>query len=162
MINIVKNKDGDQKKYMGKKLIVIMSLFTILLLLSSSYALWNLTLKQEKINTVSTACFKLDFVDENDITLKETYPISDEEGKKSIPYTFTITNICDTNARLQINLEILNDTTLEDLSVIKIMLDEKTDSLINKSIVSPTLDNAKSSYILKIGYLRSKKVKRFL
>ncbi len=51
--------------------------------------------------------------------LDNTYPITDEEGKILTPYTFTITSLCESNAKYQINLEVLNNTTLEDMSILK-------------------------------------------
>jgi len=52
-----------------------------------------MTLTQESTNIVNIACFKISFIEENEITLQNTYPISDEEGNILTPYTFTIENI---------------------------------------------------------------------
>ena len=59
---------------------------------------------------------KQNFQDANSISLSNAYPIPDEEGISLTPYTFTITNTCETYASFQINLEILNTSTLENLN----------------------------------------------
>ena len=41
------------------------------------------------------------------IYLEKVLPTSDEEGKKQVGYSFTIQNVCDTNAYYQVNLEEL-------------------------------------------------------
>ncbi len=143
------------------KLGVCLVVMAILFVVGTSYAIWQLTLTQTDKNTVTTSCFKLDFQEENDIRLENAYPITDEEGKVLTPYTFTITSLCESNAKYQINLEVLNDTTLEDVSILKVMLDDKINLLTDKTIVTPTLDNAKTSYLLKTGYLRNGESKNF-
>ena len=73
--------------------IVLLGLF---ILLGTSYALWQITLKQETTNTITTGCLNLELNDKNPITLENTYPITDSDGKKLTPYEFTLTNTCDT------------------------------------------------------------------
>ena len=72
----------------------------------------------------------------------------DEDGSKLTPYTFTIKNNCASYATYQVQLEILNTSTLND-QYLKVMLDTKTpDLLTNYNEGEITLENAKASYIL--------------
>ena len=146
----------------NNKILIILGIIGVILLVTSvSYAIWQVTLTQPDKNTVTTSCFKIEFQDANPINLEKSYPILDEEGKKLIPYEFTIKNTCDTYASYQINLEILNDSTLEELSFIKIMLDEDISLLTNNESVTKTLNDAHSSYKLKIGHLDALEEKTF-
>ena len=89
-----------------------------------SYAYWLTTKTQDTANIVSTGCFSTTFTDQNNISLNNQFPITDTEGANLTPYTFTITNTCNSVANYQVNLETLGTTTL-DLSHVK--------SLFNKS-----------------------------
>ena len=112
----------------SKNKIKIISLVVIVLLLITigvSYALWVLTKEQTDTNIVSTSCLNVTIENENDdIRLSNTFPITDEEGLKSKPYSFTITNNCEAYADYTIKLEMLNGTTLSS-EYVKIALSEK-------------------------------------
>ena len=74
-----------------------------------------------------------------------------EEGEKLIPYDFTIKN---TYATYQINLEVLNTSTLINLDTIRVLLNKtnfEKDSSLLKSYeqVEKTLASATISYKLK-------------
>ena len=74
-----------------------------------------------------------------------------EEGEKLIPYDFTIKN---TYATYQINLEVLNTSTLINLDTIRVLLNKtnfEKDSSLLKSYeqVENTLASATISYKLK-------------
>ena len=109
-----------------KKNILFMSVSVILLILLGigvSYSMWNMSSIQDTENVISTSdCFDISITSqENSINLKNTYPISDEKGKSLTPFTFTITNTCETAVKYSINLESLSDTTLSS-SFLDIML----------------------------------------
>jgi len=151
-----------------KKLNLILGIcfIAIILMIGVSYALWQITLQQESTNVIKTGCIRVEFADKNPISLLDAYPISDEEGRELTPYTFTITNTCDSYASYQINLEVLNDTTLEDLSFLKVGFQEKESPIFprnfsNYEVVSKTLETAKESYKLNVGYLNAKESKSF-
>ncbi len=105
---------------------------------------------------------KLEYTDENPISIKKAIPIVDEEGKKLVPYQFTLRNMCKTNATYQVNLEVLDTTTFEDLSYIKLELNDKEPILLTENeLVEKTIDNAKVSYSLKRGYLEQDESKTY-
>ena len=101
-----------RKVIVGKRktaiLIILIVLILGCILLGISYAFWQLTYKQNDFDTLGVNCFELTLTNEqNDINLQSAYPISDEEGMILTPYTFTITNTCNTYAYYQVNLEEL-------------------------------------------------------
>ena len=132
----------NQKKY----ILGILLIGAFLLVTGVTYALWQINLQQESTNVITTGCFRIEFEDENPINLGSAYPILDEEASNLTPYTFTLTNTCDTLVSYQVNLEILNTTTLEKLEYIDINLNEKILNLTNDLIVEKTIENAKDSY----------------
>jgi len=144
-----------------KVLLGLLLLIAFLSVIGISYAVWQLTHTQNGTNSITSSCFKVKFQDENPIELEKSYPVLDEEGKKLLPYTFTLTNQCSTYASYQINLEILNSTTLEDLNFIKIMLDDSVSLLTDNSPTTKTLEEAKESYKLKTGYLKPNESKSY-
>ena len=72
-------------------LIIIASLIVIVFFLGVSYALWIANFNQTDENLVSASCFQIEFrEDTQSISLQNTFPITDEEGKTLTPYTFTV------------------------------------------------------------------------
>ncbi len=93
-----------------KTLMGLLILGLVLVIVGTSYALWQLTLTQTGTNTITTGCFQLNLVDgSNGITLNEAIPITDDEGHNLDSYNFTITNTCNTEASYVINLETLSN-----------------------------------------------------
>ena len=105
-----------------KIIIGILLISFVIIITEVSHALWQINLEQNSTNVITLTCFKIELQDNNPINIQRAYPISDEEGNTLTPYTFTIKNTCETYASYQINLEILNTTTLENLNFLKIML----------------------------------------
>ena len=141
-----------------KKYMLIGVIGTLILLIGVSYAYWRLTLTQTGTNQIASSCFDITLTNEqNAINLQRAYPILDEEGKKLTPYTFTITNNCDTFASYSVNLELLETVLAENrlsAGFVKVMLDENTPTVLNTNTnVTPTLDNAYEAYELTTGYL---------
>ncbi len=97
-----------------KYLLGIGVLLVVCVITGVTYAYWMLTFTQTNQNTITTDCFKITFVGENDINLQNAYPMSDSElysfYGSATPYHFTITNTCDAYASGVINLETLNST----------------------------------------------------
>ena len=130
-------------------LIVISFFLVIALCISSSYAIWIFSVSQETTNVVVTDCFELRFSNErNNISLEYAFPMEDGLGVQTRPFEFTVTNICNHAADLQINLETLNGSTL-DLSNIKTDLNGKILAVEDAEEVEPTLDNASSALKLE-------------
>ncbi len=138
-------------------LIIIGILLLICLTVAISYAVWRIFLVQNNSNKLASSCFKVSLTDQDAINLVDTIPITDSDGAALTPYTFTITNACDSYAAYQVNLELLNTTTMTNMSAIKVMLDDGTPSLLTtKETTEKTLTNASTAYKLNIGYLDKK------
>jgi len=120
-----------KKKYILGVSILLISLVTI----GISYAYWMLTLKQEDKNIITSDCFKIEFVGENDINLTNAYPMQDSElysfYESATPYHFTITNTCESNASGVINLETLSSTKKLADDYIDVILYEGTKNYID-------------------------------
>ena len=135
-------------------LIVLGVFIGIGVLVGVSYALWIANFNQTDENLVSASCFQIEFREDTEsISLQNTFPITDEEGKTLTPYTFTITNTCENYASYQINLEVLNASTLTHYEYIKVALEDDVSLLSDNDTVQTTLDNATTSFKLKTGYL---------
>ena len=147
----------------SKKVLTAITVFLLLLtIIGVSYAVWRISLIQTSSNTISTACFDITFKEDSEaIQLEKAYPILDEEGMTGTPYTFTLTNNCDGYASYQINLEVLNETTL-DSKYIKVYLDNSSPSILSDlQVTSTTLDEATTAYILNTGYFEPSESKTF-
>ena len=140
-----------------KKILIVLSiLIGISVLIGVSYALWIGTYMQEGSNKVASSCFNLSLTNEkNDIHLENAYPILDEEGKNLTPYSFTITNTCDLFASYTVNLEMLENTTL-DSKYIRVMLNNEAIQNLNEfESTTTTLSGSVDSRILAHGSLGS-------
>lgn len=141
---------------MKSKFLYFIFFLIIICFIGMSYAVWQITLKQIGTNQISTGCFNVKLMnEENPILLENAYPMEDVEGEKLVPYTFTITNTCNYKASYQINLEVLKDSTLVDFDFLKVRLNEETDYLENHLEVEKTLTEANKAYKLKTGYLNA-------
>ena len=143
-------------------LLLLGGLIGLFLVVGVSYAVWRLYLSQTNTSKILSTCFQMELTDQDDINLENTYPITDTEGKSLTPYQFTITNKCDGNAAYQVNLEIMNTSTLTNMDYIKVMLDE-SDPLIMSSYTetTPILSNTTKAYKIKTGTLGARESKSY-
>ena len=142
---------------MNKKKKIILAIVILLVtitVIGVSYAYWILSFSSVNPNKVATSCLSLSLTNEkNDINLTKAYPISDAEGKKLTPYSFTITNTCDLFLSYTVNLEVLNDSTMP-YKYIKAMVNNEAITNLNAlEDNTTTLDNASTSKILAKGTL---------
>lgn len=134
-------------------LLVLGILLAVSLIVGMSYAYWSNTHSQSGENFVESKCFSTSFsdVDGSEINLTNSYPMVDVDGMKTKPYEFTITNTCDTYASYNINLDILNSTTLET-SLLKVALGNVTPSIVaDHELTSASVQNATSYILLQDG-----------
>lgn len=146
----------------------------ITLFIGSSFALWKVTIYQETSNKIESGCFQLTFNDAStpSINLSNAYPISDENGRLSDPYTFTIANNCTVDAKYTIYLNTFKASALKTANKISDELihyhlvkdggTEIAEQTLNKNTNINTLDlnNFKdkdkidTSYIISDGSLK--------
>ena len=149
------------KTFDGKKKVVLLSVLSIFLLIGTSYAIWQLNFTQESSNTLSVACFSITYSEQDNISLLNTYPMLDSEGESLTPYQVTIKNNCDEYGAYQVNLEVLNTTTL-DSGMVKVMFDDGTPKLLTSyTAVEKTLSDATSAYKMTIGFLNPNEEKTY-
>ena len=96
-------------------------LVVLIIVVSSTYAYWQITRTQKTPNDIVAACLNLDLKDasaENKgINLDSAWPISDEEGKTLTGYSFTVTNNCNEEINYVVGLNRVEEENF--LKVIK-------------------------------------------
>ena len=143
-------------------IVITLVVLAVVMVIGVSYALWQITLKQETTNRITTGCFNIEFKDKNNIELLDAVPITDKAGKSLVPYEFTITNTCKTYAGYEVNLEIEKDSTLTNLEYIDVMLNEsEIESITKKEEVMPTIETASKAYKLDTGRLNGNEERTF-
>ena len=101
-----------KKKYIIISVIVI--LISVLALVGASYALLTMTLEGDKEITLTAGILKVDFSEGDNISIENSAPMSDKEGLKTTPYTFTVTNTGNINAYYHVSLEEDSNNTLSN------------------------------------------------
>ncbi len=138
-----------------KNSVLLIGLILILVLvIGFSYGYYLLNRVQENNNVVGSKCFNLEFTNENNaINLDNMYPISDEEGRKLTPYSFTITNTCDMLAGYTVNMEMLEGTTLNSKYLDVMINNEEIKLLTNYESTNTVITGSTESRILVKGTL---------
>ncbi len=149
-------------------LFIIGILLALSLFLSISYAFYLFAISQEGSNVVKTDCFEITFSDGNAINLSSSIPLTDDEANDLTPYSFTIKNICNNTMRYDINIETLNNTTM-DLSAIAVKLNNYQKKILNTlnnndSIINTNASSSKTIYssVLNNGEERTFNLKIWL
>ena len=139
-----------------KIILIIVILLVMMTVIGVSYAYWLLTFSSHNPSKLVTSCLSLSLTNEkNDINLTKAYPISDVEGKKLTPYSFTITNTCDLFLSYTVNLEVLNESTMPYKYIKAMVNNEAIAKLKDLEDTQTTLENASSSKVLFKGTLGS-------
>ncbi len=100
-------------KLNNKNIIIIVIVLLLILGIGFSYAWWRYTVIQDKTNVGVSKCFSIELANQaNEINLTNMHPITDEEGRKLTPYTFTLKNTCSVSAKYNLNMEMLEGTTM--------------------------------------------------
>ena len=136
------------------KILTISILCILTITIGLSYGYYLLNKVQENNNIAGSKCFNLEFTNEkNAISLDNTYPISDEEGRKLTPYSFTITNTCDMLAGYTVNMEMLEGTTLNSKYLDVMVNNEQIKLLTNYESTNTVITGSTESRILAKGTL---------
>ena len=101
-----------KKKYIIISVIVI--LISVLALIGASYALLTMSIEGDKEITLRAGILKVDFSEGDNINLDNASPMSDNQGLKTTPYTFTITNTGNIDAYYHVSLEEDSNNTLSN------------------------------------------------
>ena len=136
----------------NKKAIIILILLLITVSVGISYAYWRLTLQQTGENKIASSCLSIELVEESEsIRMENAYPILDEEGMQTTPYTFTIRNTCDTFIDYEVSLGMLETTTLKSEYVAAVLDYNEIKTL--DTYEETTIDGYKEGRILQKGSL---------
>ena len=140
-----------RKKYIV--LVIVTIVVSVVALLGASYALLTMTLEGDKTITLTAGILKVDFTDGNYINLDNAAPISDAQGQKLTPYTFTITNTGNINAYYHVSLEEEDTNTLDNSYIrMKLTNNKGYDSGIsNVNMYGTGTFNIKSEEVLEPG-----------
>ena len=116
----------------NKKLKIYISIFiTIIIIAGVSYAYFFLRKEQTNDNVIGTrTCLNTTLNEQTSrILLEDAIPISDNDGLNQTPFTFSVTNNCDSYVKLTITIENENrestSTSLLNDNLIKINLSPK-------------------------------------
>ncbi len=142
-----------------KTIIAIISVVAVILvLIGVTYAYWLVTKEQQGENVISSACLDISLNGSGDINLPNQYPMSDEDGMETTPYTFTITNNCTTSIEFHLNLESIGESaTAISASAIKAAINTNKPKRLYEYVgAEPTLSEAYESYTLLYGELAGK------
>ena len=142
----------------NKKIILITLgiLLVLSLLVGASYAYYIVTHSQTNSNVVKSTCISLSLTNEqNDISLDKQYPISDEDGTSLTPYSFTLTNTCRNAISYNLNLEMLEGTTLNSKYVKTKLNSRGAVNLATLDTTDTSINTSTEARILTTGVLLS-------
>ena len=149
-----------------KKNRLILAIITISLVgligIGMSYAYWWFTTIQDKNNVGVSECFSIELANQaNEINLTNAYPITDAEGRKLTPYTFTLKNTCSMSAKYNLNMEMLKGTTLNS-GYVAVLVNNKDIRLLSSYDAATTvIDGSTESRTLDIGLLEGNSSKDY-
>ncbi len=141
-------------KLNNKNIIIIVIVLLLMLGIGFSYAWWRYTVIQDKTNVGVSKCFSIELANQaNEINLTNMYPITDEEGRKLTPYTFTLKNTCSVSAKYSLNMEMLEGTTLNS-NYLAVLVNNKDIKLLSSYNTATTvIDGSTESRTLDTGTL---------
>ena len=119
-----------------------------------SYAYWYIRNIGDSTSNATSGCFLVDLTNQSgELYLENAYPITDEDGLKLKPFSFTIHNTCSIFAHYYVNVELLEGTTLNSHYVATRVNNEEIKTLDSFDTAVTTIDNSVSSYTVAEGYL---------
>ena len=151
-------EDKNIEKNKSRLKIYYSLLITIICIIGVSFAWFRLYLSQSENNTLaSRTCFSTTLTeDTSKISLTDAFPITDEDGLKQTPFTFTIKNNCNSYVKVYITIdstyrESTNTSYLKD-NYMKVNISPKG-TITGKSVTlgSQTLtdlENNRKGYII--------------
>lgn len=125
-------------------------------ILGVSYAYWRFTYVADKANNATSGCFNIELTDQKDvINLTNAYPITDAEGLKLKPFSFTLKNTCTIFAHYYVNLEMLEGTTLNSKWVATKVNSDAITTLDQYKTTPTAISGSTESRTIAEGYLGS-------
>ena len=141
-------------KKKSKFSLIIICLIITLVSIGLSYAYWRFTFISDKANKGTSGCFNIELAEEKDeINLTNAYPITDAEGLKLKPYSFTLRNSCSIFAHYYVNLEMLEGTTLNSKFIATKINSDAITTLDKYKTATPTMTGSTEARTIAEGYL---------
>ena len=154
-----------------KRIIYYSLLVTVVMLFGVSYAYYRLTKTQTSKNNISIRnCLDTTLTEEtSEIVLSDAFPISDADGLKGDPFTFTLTNNCASYVSVDITIdsEYRTSTSTSYLKddYVKANLVSKGSTSNNAALLTTfsltDLENSRKGYVLKSIGLNANDSKSF-
>ncbi len=137
--------------------IIVAMFLVIFVAIGTSYSIWTTSVSQASTNTIDVGCFRITFTDINisgggDISLTNSYPMTNEAGMRLLPYKFNIENQCSVAASYNVNLETLTTSSMDESKLNVYFNDSSIKSYI-PNVVSGLTADAKNGMNLIRGYL---------
>ena len=165
------DKEIEIKKKKRKLSIYYGLLVTVICIIGVSFAWFRLYLSQTENNTIaSRTCFNTTLTeDTSKISLTDAFPITDEDGLKQTPFTFTIKNNCNSYVKVYITIDSTyresTDTSYLKDNYMKVNISPKgttaSKSVILGSQTLTDLENNRKGYIIVSTGLKANEEKSF-
>ena len=141
-------------KKKSKFSLIIICLVITLVSIGLSYAYWRFTFISDNANKGTSGCFNIELAEEKDeINLTNAYPITDAEGLKLKPYSFTLRNSCSIFAHYYVNLEMLEGTTLNSKFIATKINSDAITTLDSYKKATTTMSGSTEARTIAEGYL---------
>lgn len=136
--------------------LTILVLLMIVIVGSVTYAAFISMDKQEGVNAISSSCLDTNFTDGDSISLTgaSALPMTSEEGLKTTPYHFEITNNCNLDSIYYVILSVKNGSFND--SFIDYSYNNSAPATLSNATVNTDFQiesGYSSSYVLTNGYL---------
>ena len=164
-------EDKNIEKNKSRLKIYYSLLITIICIIGVSFAWFRLYLSQKEDNTLtSRTCFSTTLTeDTSKISLTDAFPITDEDGLKQTPFTFTIKNNCNSYVKVYITIDSTyresTDTSYLKDNYMKVNISPKgttaSKSVILGNQTLTDLENNKKGYIIVSTGLKANEEKSY-
>ena len=165
------DKEIEIKKKKRKLSIYYGLLVTVICIIGVSFAWFRLYLSQNENNTLaSRTCFNTTLTeDTSKISLTDAFPITDEDGLKQTPFTFTIKNNCNSYVKAYITIDSTyresTDTSYLKDNYMKVNISPKgtttSQSVILANQTLTDLESNKKGYIIVSTGLKANEEKSY-
>ena len=144
-------KDRNDKN-INKTVVIAMALVIIASFFAMSYAFFSTVITNGTIYTTSGTgkdnSPNVVMTESNSgLSLTNAFPMTDQQGKSTAPYTFTIKNNGTAAAKYNLYIETKSDNTLSD-SLVRYDLNGTADSLTNKVSTAATTSGYTTRYMI--------------
>ena len=146
-------------------------LLTVICIIGVSFAWFRLYLSQSEDNTfASRTCFSTSITeDTSKIALTDAFPISDADGLKQTPFTFTLKNNCNDFVKVYITIDSTHRESPDEVylkdSHVKVNISPKdttsNSSKILGSLALTDLENNEKGYIIINDNLKANEEKSY-